>query len=105
MNFRKVIGLALVFSMVILAGCAATVGKDFNESAIDKIVDGETTKSEVVEWFGEPTGRMTASESDHGYTYNFSTSRTGLGTEMKSLNIFFDESGVVSEHLFHSQKY
>lgn len=97
--------IAMVFSAVLIAGCAATAGKAFNVSAIDKIVDGETTRSEVVEWFGEPTGRMTASGSDQGYMYNFSTTRTGFGTETKSLNIFFDANGVVSEHLYFNQKY
>jgi|SRR5690554_2299198 len=103
--------ICAIFTLLLLSGCA-TVGNDFNDDQVTKIVDGETTKGEIIEWFGQPNGRQSSSEYAEGYSYSYAESRAtaasfipivGLfanGSEghSKTLFVYFDESGTVAHH-------
>ena len=44
-----------LFTLFILSGCAASSGKNFDESALTKIHNGVTTRQELIALFGQPT--------------------------------------------------
>jgi len=101
-----------LFAIVLLSGCAST-GTNFNQDHVAKIVDGKTTKSQVLEWFGQPNGRNYVSELGEGYTYTYAEAKMNAATfipfvnifmggstgHSKTLSVYFDETETV---VFHS---
>jgi outer membrane protein assembly factor BamE (lipoprotein component of BamABCDE complex) len=106
---------ALAFA-ILLSGCA-TVGKDFDAQKADQIVEGQTTKSEVIALLGKPsmTGTSTGGLSVEGdystyAVYSFAKSQArpetfipfvgmlvgGVDSESKSLTVFYNEHDVVT---------
>lgn len=106
---KKLLGVFVASAIV--SGCA-TVGNDFNEENVAKIVDGKTTKSEIVEWFGQPNGRQSSSDYAEGYTYTFTDAHASATSyipiigmligetksQSKNLFVYFNEDGTVAEH-------
>lgn len=115
--------LTLIMFSAILAGCATSqTGKEFDTSKVDRIEDGETTKSEIVQWFGKPQGRGThsAPEGDQYETYTYSYAEGtvkaesyipfvgmflgGSESESKVLTVHFDDSDKVAQHHFRTHE-
>ena len=109
----------LVVAMFAITGCA-TSGKNFDESGMDKIVDGQTTKQEIEQWFGQPSGTHSGSDGRTAYTYTYAEAQArpesfipfvgmfvgGTDSEAKTLTVWFDQSQVVDSHGFaqHSSR-
>ena len=76
-----------VVSIIIigLMGCSAPVkhGAEFDDQNVDNIVKGETTKYQLIEWFGEPGIKSTVSENEE----NSWPSPPGLSASRKWLSI------------------
>ena len=54
----RIQALTLIVLSAVLAGCATSqTDKELDTSKVERIVDGETTKSEIAQWFGQPTAR------------------------------------------------
>jgi outer membrane protein assembly factor BamE (lipoprotein component of BamABCDE complex) len=117
-NFKTI--FAAAFALFVLTGCAThTTGRDFDVDRVSNIVDGVTTKSQIVNWFGEPTGRQQGSGHHDGYTYSFGSAKMkpetaipivglflgGMNAESKTLLVFFDKDGVVAEHLMSTSAF
>jgi outer membrane protein assembly factor BamE (lipoprotein component of BamABCDE complex) len=65
---------ACYFSIVIaiiLSGCATTVGNKFDDSKINKIKTGKSTKENVSSLMGTPYGRNTSADGTSIWTYQF----------------------------------
>lgn len=118
MNVKNI--LTIIFSALLLAGCATyQAGQDFDENAVDKIVTGVTTEAEIIEWFGQPLGRISNDRYKKGYTYTYTKNSPNAASyipvvglfagssegEQKSLYIYFDENDVVATHGASSQKH
>lgn len=97
------VGLCL---LMVFSGCgykSQKQGAMINEASVDKvIVDGQTTKQEVVLEFGPPTKTM---EGERMFFYTWTeTSKSSIplyGGETsvtKDLIILFDDNGVVKSH-------
>ncbi|EAZ98369.1 outer membrane protein assembly factor BamE [Marinobacter sp. ELB17] len=105
--------LVMVFAAFVLAGCATT-GNDFSSNQIDEIVVGQTTKADIVSWFGEPSSRTKSTDHDAIYTYLYSATRAnamslipgagifgkGMDSNYKTLMVFFSKNGLVTEHSY-----
>ena len=107
MNRKSFMCLFIVFfTMVFISsGCgykSIKHGTEITEEKASIIVDGETTKQNVLMEFGEPSKTM-----DNEKVFFYTWTRGGKGhligfgsgtAESKSLVVVFDESGVVTSH-------
>lgn len=66
-----------------LAGCASTYGEKIEADAVAKIVKGKTTRTEVVDWFGQPM--QTVINPTGGRTMMFVYYRATLGGFVKTV--------------------
>lgn len=97
---RITIGLALILCMA-TAGCA-TYGKDFDESLLQKLVVGTSTKADAIALFG-PSRNVTVTNYNneyrelmmwsHGRATAFAISSSG-----KALILTFDKDGILIGH-------
>ena len=84
----------------ILAGCA-TVGQPFAVENVQKVSIGETSRSDIVKWFGQPwrtgleDGRETWTYGHYRYSL-FGPERT------RDLVVRFDDGGKVVSYTFSS---
>ena len=112
MKKKLAIGVVVI---LIIAGCAfhsakVETGKKLNESTIAKIVDGETTGSQILVWFGAPT-KSTRLGKEELFVYKQCTTdsstitvtaigHTGSKEKCDELSIVLDENGIVKNHGF-----
>ena len=86
--------------ILIIAGCGfATIGKEFDPGRRDFLVEGKTTKSEVIQLFGEPSGKSTMGAAGEVWTYQQAKGRAFLffaKGESSILAIRFDDRGIVT---------
>ena len=97
------IGLVIVVGIILISNGCGTIGKNFNTSKIESIVNGITTRSDIKKMFGEPfkigiqNGQPIWVYEDHHYSIiNNDTS--------KDLIIIFSPDGTVQSHQFMSSK-
>ena len=92
--------------LVALSACgmkSVKQGAMIDEAKVkNSVVDGKTTRSDVMLEFGSPTKTM---DNDKIFFYTWSETSTstiplygGTTTVTKSLNILFDDNGVVKSH-------
>lgn len=114
MHFLTRISILLAFS-VSLAGCATTafhVGHDFDPGIFSaNVVRGKTTQEEVRTWLGTPTSTGIRVDPD-GTRYNEWTYYMADGelselssTRLKTLEIKFDQQGVVRGYAWSSSSH
>ncbi len=78
---------------------------DFDEAKISSLIKGQTTRAEVIQLLGSPSATyippMAKETSGEAFGYNYVTTRKtfpgGLKIFRKSLQITFDEKGLVSD--------
>ncbi len=79
--------------VVLAAACApATIGRDFDIAAVQRIKVGVTTSSEVRHIFGEPTGRHVGDRVAEVWTFSFAID----DVQTKALSVTF-RGDVVTE--------
>lgn len=73
----KLIGipLTLIFAALITscATSSVTVGNNFDSTKVNEIKKGQTTKSELLQMFGEPYTKTVVSSNEENWQYYFST--------------------------------
>lgn len=87
----RILGLGILGLLALAFGCASsthTSGRPIPQENVDRIVKGQTTVEQVIEWFGAPT-----SQSEMGgnilYTYVYSVEK-GSGF---SIGYYSEEKG------------
>lgn len=67
--------------LVCLISCSAPVkqGAEFDDQYVDNIVKGETTKQQLIQWFGEPSIKSTVSENEEKWVYSFTRGKVTAG--------------------------
>jgi len=106
---RVLISLLL---LPLLASCATVrVGQDFDLAAFDaKVVRGVTTQAEVRGWLGAPAGFGVSVEAsgeryeEWNYYYGSVRIPRAKDTDVKVLQIKFDERGVVRAYNWSGQR-
>jgi outer membrane protein assembly factor BamE (lipoprotein component of BamABCDE complex) len=76
--------------VLVLAGCASSTfesGRDFNATQVSSIVEGETTRSQIVDWFGEPHSQSVASGGLLSWTYMYSVSSAEAQSLIFKMNV------------------
>ena len=97
------IGVVIVVGIVLISNGCGTVGKSFNTSKVESIVNGITTQSDIKKMFGKPfkigiqNGQPIWVYEDHHY----SIIREGTS---KDLIIIFNPEGIVQSYQFMSSK-
>jgi len=97
------IGLVIVVGIVLISNGCGTVGKSFNTSKVESIVNGITTRSDIKKMFGEPfkigiqNGQPIWVYEDHLYSIIHEETS-------KDLIIIFSPDGIVQSHQFMSSK-
>ena len=96
-------GIVIVVAIVLISNGCGTVGKSFNVSKVETIVNGTTTQSDIKKMFGEPfkigiqNGQPIWVYEDHHYSI--------IGEETsKDLIIIFSPNGIVHSYQFMSSK-
>jgi len=109
MNTKTAITFLLA---VLLAGCATSAPPKGRPDLLDFLVDGQSTRTEILTTLGQPAGRF---EADHVITYRLGCEPKNRGyyvverearlsgwptwTQAKfSLVLVFDPSGVLQKH-------
>lgn len=109
--------LTLIFLAALATGCATT-GHQFDDSKVSRIQDGQTTQQQIEHWFGKPDGVTTNSQGQTGYTYSYAEANTsaasfipvvgsvvgGTNSQAKTLSVWFNKAGVVTQHGFYKSK-
>ena len=97
------IGIVIVVGIVLISNGCGTVGKSFNTSKVESIVNGITTRSDIKKMFGEPfkigfqNGQPIWVYEDHHYS--IIRKKTS-----KDLIIIFNPDGIVQSYQFMSSK-
>ena len=107
--------LAVLFFVALMAGCAS-YGNEIDQSQVEIIVKGETTETEVRSMLGSPMSVGISSEGKKYYMYVYTRSQVkassfipvvglvagGADTNTQTLQVWFDESGVVSSYAYNN---
>lgn len=102
----KSLVMTLAACVLVLGGCAS-VGRDFDETKVENIKTGTTTRADIEAWFGKPNDRAPV-EQDNGavlrYTYKYGkASWGGMSSSAKALVVDFDANDIVVDHAYSSQ--
>ena len=104
--------LVLLISLCIISNCGFTfgrsiTGKPIKEDMLDRIKKDETTKTEILSWFGPPHENYKIEKDQTCYLYKY------CKIEVKAyvvnieesicdeLLIFFDKSGIVKDFVYN----
>lgn len=115
-KFFLLLGLALI---LVISGCSihsgkVETGKVLDESNISKIVDGQTTGSDILVMFGAPT-KSTRLGKEELFVYKncitdsssitvTAIGHTGSKEKCNELSIVLDENGIVKNHGYVTAK-
>jgi hypothetical protein len=104
---KKLLLIGALAALVLLAGCATTVGKDFDQSKINTFVPHQTTIDQVIAALGQPQERETESDGSTRLHYQLVTSQSSVGSYIPGVSLvdhkvsttgkdsflYFDQSG------------
>ena len=95
--------IIVMTSILTLGGCGGTVGKKFNASKIENIINGTTTQAEIKNMFGKPfkTGIQNGKPI---WVYEYNKYNLLKNETSRDLIIVFGPSGVVQSHQFMSNE-
>ena len=89
-----------IFIVLILSGCAMTLGSRFDESRVGEIESGVTTKDQIKELFGPPES-VGLKDGRPLWTYLFAQIPILGGTAKGTvLSIEFDENNIVESYSY-----
>ena len=97
------IGIVIVVGIVLISNGCGTVGKSFNTSKIESIVNGITTRSDIKKMFGEPF-KIGIQNSQPIWVYEDHHYSIISNDTSKDLIIIFSPDGTVQSHQFMSSK-
>lgn len=84
---KRLLLIMVLVPAIFLLGCA-TSGRKYDTGAINAIVVGQTTQSQVISLVGEPVSITRCSNGIDIYHYSYAEARPfGLGTSVDSLEL------------------
>ena len=104
----------LLLALVFLTGCASS-GKRINTNYVSQIKTGETTEQDIRANLGNPMAASVTQDGKKMIVYSFARTEMkaatfipivglfagGANTETETLQVWFDDSGVVTSHSFN----
>lgn len=97
------LAVAIVF-VLLIAGCATTIGKDYDQGRVAQFVPRQTTLDQVIAALGQPQERETESDGTTRLHYQYIVSKNSVGdyvpfapvkanTSDKDTYLYFDRNG------------
>ena len=97
-------GTMVLGLMLGLAGCATTIGRDYDQNKVTQFVPHQTTMDQVIAALGQPQERETESDGTTRLHYQFIVSKGSVGdyvpfapvkanTSDKDTYLYFDRNG------------
>lgn len=86
----------LVFSLVVLAGCATATfvtGRDFDTSKISLLVENKTTAAELIEYFGQPYGTSITGDGSEVWSWLYSHGKSHAQSYVFSMDVKTEMTG------------
>ena len=95
--------IIVMTSILAIGGCGGTVGKKFNTSKVENIINGTTTQKEIKNMFGKP---FKTGIQNRKSVWVYEDNRYNLlrNETSKDLIIVFGPTGVVQSHQFMSNE-
>ena len=90
--------IALFICIIFLSGCA-TVGKPIQQTNVDKIQKGKTTKNEVINILGQPDGSYFEKDNKLVFYYYSSKVKSSAWNFIPLVNIFHNEMNIKNQML------
>jgi hypothetical protein len=97
------IGIVIVVGIVLISNGCGTVGKSFNTSKVESIVNGITTQSDIKKMFGKPF-KIGIQNGQPIWVYEDSHYSIIREETSKDLIIIFNPDGIVQSYQFMSSK-
>ena len=97
------IGLVIVVGIVLISNGCGTVGKSFNTSKVESIVNGITTRSDIKKMFGEPF-KIGLQNGQPIWVYEDNYYSIIREETSKDLIIIFRPDGIVQSYQFMSSE-
>lgn len=93
-----------LFAAMLLAGCATTIGKDYDQNKVAQFVPHQTTMDQVISALGQPQERETESDGTTRLHYQYIVNKASVGdyvpfapkgssTTGKDTFLYFDRAG------------
>ncbi len=97
---KRLFGLLAGTVMVLALSACGTVGKNFNDEMVKEIKINQTTKTQILDWFGAPFKEGV----ENGRTmWTYQHDKYVLGeVQSKDLVVLFDDRGVVKAFRYTS---
>jgi hypothetical protein len=93
--------LFLAGGLCVLTGACATMGTPFEFSGPNVIVDGKTTKNDLLAEFGQPD-RVGYDNGSEKWAYGYYHYNLFGNSRVKDLDVIFDKNGVVASYTYES---
>ena len=97
------IGLVIVVGIILISNGCGTVGKSFNTSKVESIVNGITTRSDIKKMFGEPF-KIGIQNGQPIWVYEDNYYSIIREETSKDLIIIFSLDGIVQSYQFMSSE-
>ena len=97
------IGVVIVVGIILISNGCGTVGKSFNTSKVESIVNGITTRSDIKKMFGEPF-KIGIQNGQPIWVYEENYYSIIREETSKDLIIIFSHDGIVQSNQFMSSK-
>jgi len=97
--------LFLVLPLAMVLSACASSGRNFDESQVSNIRNGQTTKAEIEAWFGAPGSHSALNGTTNGavlrYIYSYAyASHGGRRSTGKALVVDFNDKGIVVDNAY-----
>ena len=97
------VGLVIIVGIILISNGCGTVGKSFNTSKVESIVNGITTRSDIKKMFGEPF-KIGIQNGQPIWVYEDNYYSIIREETSKDLIIIFRPDGIVQSYQFMSSK-
>lgn len=87
--------LSTVALLLLLAGCA-TSGREITQSQMDQIVEGQTTRSDLIAMLGQPNSVTRNHDGTHVLGWGYAhVGFMGIGTRIQGFSVILGPDGTV----------
>jgi outer membrane protein assembly factor BamE (lipoprotein component of BamABCDE complex) len=77
-----------LMAVLLIAGCATTIGRDYDATKVTQFVPGQTTLDQVIVALGQPMERETESNGEVRLHYQYISSQSSVGTYIPGVSMF-----------------
>lgn len=75
-------------AMLLVAGCATDLGRDYDQGKVTQFVPGQTTVDQVVATLGQPQERETESDGTLRLHYQYVSGKASVGSYIPGVDLF-----------------